>query len=173
MIRQHRIDGDRIYVVRHADAGVRTDSPDDHLRPLSSTGNAHARILADRPQFAALGDVVSSPYVRCVQTVEPLTARHRRPVSISNTLAKGAPIEAMLRLLRRLPDGSVACTHGEMLQELVAFIEDFDERDDPISFEKGGVWVLSRVGDELSLVELQRAPRATVDDRTVIMSRTA
>ena len=158
--------------MRHAHAGVRTDSHDDHLRPLSSTGNAHARILADHPQFAALGDVVSSPYLRCVQTVEPLAARHRRPVSISNTLAEGAPIEAMLSLLGRLPDGSVACTHGEMLQELVAFIEDFDERDDPISFDKGGVWVLSRAGDGLSLVELQRAPRATVDDRMVVMSRT-
>ena len=172
MTRPHRVDGDRIYVVRHTDAGVRTDSPDDHLRPLSSTGHAHARILADRAQFASVGDVVSSPYVRCVQTVEPLTARHHRPVSISNSLAEGAPIEAMLRLLRRLPDGSVACTHGDMLQELVGFIDNVEDLGDPIPFDKGGVWVLSRAGDRLSLVEQQRAPRATVDDRTVVMSRT-
>ena len=137
MRRTHRTDGDRIYVVRHADAGARTDSPDDHLRPLSSTGRAHAQILADRPQFASVGDIVSSPYVRCVQTVEPLAARHRRPVSISNALAEGAPIEAMLRLLRRLPDGSVACTHGDMLQELVGFIDNVEDLGDPISVRQG------------------------------------
>ena len=163
-----RTDGDRIYVVRHADAGVRTDSPDDHLRPLSSAGHAHARILADRPQFASVGDVVSSPYVRCAQSVEPLAARHHRPVSISNSLAEGAPIEAMLHLLRRLPDGSVACTHGDMLQELVVFIDNVEDLGDPIPFDKGGIWVLSRTGDVLSAVEHLRATQATVDDRTMI-----
>ena len=156
-----------LYVVRHADAGTRGGGADDHLRPLSSKGRMRARVLADLLELPTGGEIVSSPYVRCVQSVEPLATRHQRPVVLSNALAEGASREALLRLLRRLPDGSVACTHGDMLRELTQVIQTADERVEQISFDKGGVWVLSRHGDEISLVEQMQA---TVDDQSVMMS---
>lgn len=158
------------YLVRHADAGTRGPGADDHLRPLSPSGHARAHLLADLLRLSAAGEIVSSPYVRCVQTVEPMATRHRRPVVLSDALAEGASIEALLHLLRRLPDGSVACTHGDMLRELTQVIDTPDERGEQISFDKGGVWALSLHGDEVSLVEQMRATCATVDDRHVMMS---
>ena len=64
---------------------------------------------------------------------------------------------------------SVACTHGDMLQELVGFIDNVEDLGDPIPFGKGGIWVLSRSGDDvLSVVEHLSATQATVDDRMMI-----
>ncbi len=109
--------------------------------------------------------------MRCVQTVEPLAARQRRSVELSDSLAEGASVEAMLHLLRRLPDGSVACTHGDMLGELARVVDSVDGLVDPISFDKGGVWVLARNGDALSLVEQMRVISGYVGDQPVMMAR--
>ena len=160
----------RIHVVRHADAGIRGPGPDDHLRPLSPGGHARAEVLAELLELTSTGRIVSSPYVRCVQTVEPLATRQRRSVELSDILAEGASVEAILHLLRRLPDGSVACTHGDMLGELARVVDTVDGLVGPISFDKGGVWVLSRNGDALSLVEQMRVTSGYVGDRPVMMA---
>ena len=170
MVPTHPENRARIHVVRHADAGVRGHGPDDHLRPLSPGGHARAQVLADLLDLTSVGRIVSSPYVRCVQTVEPLATRQRRSVDLSDTLAEGASVEAMLHLLRRLPDGSVACTHGDMLGELMRFVDSVDGLVDPISFDKGGVWVLTRNGDALSLVEQMRVTSGYVGDQPVMMT---
>jgi len=162
----------RIHVVRHADAGVRGHGPNDRLRRLSPGGHARAEVLADLLDLTAASQIVSSPYVRCVQTVEPLAARRRCSIELSDSLAEGASVEAMLHLLRHLPDGSVACTHGDMLGELTRVVDAVDDLVDPISFDKGGVWVLRRNGDALTLVEQLRAAAGSVEDRPVMMSST-
>ncbi|MGB9347139.1 MAG: phosphoglycerate mutase family protein [Ilumatobacteraceae bacterium] len=167
----HSAQHSRIYVVRHADAGVRGHGPDEHLRPLSPGGHARAEVLAELLELTSASRIVSSPYVRCVQTVEPLSARQRRSVELSDSLAEGASVEAMLHLLRRLPDGSVACTHGDMLGELARVVDSVDGLVGPISFDKGGVWVLARNGDALSLVEQMRVTSGYVGDRPVMMAR--
>ncbi|MBF6096683.1 histidine phosphatase family protein [Nocardia cyriacigeorgica] len=61
-----------VLLVRHADAGTpHADGPDDHHRALTPSGRDSARHLV--PQLLALGPtaVVSSPYLRAVQTVAP------------------------------------------------------------------------------------------------------
>ena len=126
-------------------------------------------MLADLLELPSGGEIVSSPYVRCVQTVEPLAGRHRRPVVLNDALAEGASTEALLRLLRRLPTGSVACTHGDMLEELARVLDDVEDR--AISFDKGGLWVLLRDGDAMSLVEQWRPASRSVEDRPVMMSQ--
>src|SRR5262249_55413614 len=65
--------GEPVYLVRHAKAGSREQwRADDDLRPLTTKGWRQAEGLveafADRP----LASILSSPAVRCVQTVEPL-----------------------------------------------------------------------------------------------------
>src|SRR2546429_98104 len=64
-----------IYLVRHARAGERTASPEDHLRPLNAEGWRQTETLTTWVQPSTNGRVLSSPYVRCVATVEPLAAR--------------------------------------------------------------------------------------------------
>jgi phosphohistidine phosphatase SixA len=144
----------RLYVVRHADAGVRSDSPHDHLRALTLDGREYARVLVGLLGDRVEGEILSSPFTRCVETVEPLAARSGRTVVLSDLLAEGAEIAAMLHLLRSLPDGSVVCTHGDMLVKLAPELEDVrPRRGSAIQFDKGGVWVLSRENRSLSLVD--------------------
>lgn len=144
----------RLYVVRHADAGERSDSPDDHLRSLTPGGRARARVLAGLLEDRAEGEVVSSPFTRCVETVEPLAARRGRTVVLSELLAEGVEIAATLDLLRSLPDGSVVCTHGDNLAGLASELHDArSRRGTAIQFDKGVVWVLVREHLSLSLVD--------------------
>jgi 8-oxo-dGTP diphosphatase len=160
------IDG-LLYVVRHAEAGTRSDGPDDHLRRLSACGRIQARWLAGLLEFVQLGEVLSSPYVRCVETVEPLAARHDRQVIVAEVLAEGAPIEPLLQLLEHLPTHSVVCTHGDMLHAIVDAIDSDGVADHELGcFDKGVVWVLARSHGGLSVVDV--IPPQTVTELALV-----
>jgi phosphohistidine phosphatase SixA len=150
-----------VYLVRHADAGCRTHRPDDHLRALSPLGRDQARDVAARLHgTTAGGHIVSSPYVRCVQTVEPLAHEAGRSISIHAALAEGMPVQGVLDLLARVPDGSVLCTHGDLLAAVGAQLCT-QERRRRCNDDKGVIWVLHRHGSALSVADVV-APRSSV-----------
>ena len=139
-----------VYVVRHARAGRRTSADDDALRPLSKPGRRQADRIAEILGPVVSGTIVSSPYVRCVQTVLPLATRLDSEVAVADALAEGADPDGVIRLLGELPDGSVACGHGDLLSELAGRLEVSGCRvDDPISSAKGVVWAIGRTGGRL------------------------
>lgn len=60
-------------LLRHAWAGDRGEwEGDDRDRPLDDRGRAQARELVEELASFTIARILSSPYVRCVQTVEPL-----------------------------------------------------------------------------------------------------
>ena len=60
-------------LVRHAWAGSRDDwEGDDRERPLDERGVEQARELVERLAPFTITRILSSPYRRCVETVEPL-----------------------------------------------------------------------------------------------------
>ena len=62
-----------LVLVRHASAGDRHEwDGDDRLRPLDKKGRKQAARLLDVLADVTVRRIVSSPYLRCVQTVEPL-----------------------------------------------------------------------------------------------------
>ncbi len=62
-----------VILLRHASAGDRTAwQGDDRLRPLDERGRKQALELVGRLRARGVERVVSSPYVRCTQTVAPL-----------------------------------------------------------------------------------------------------
>jgi 8-oxo-dGTP diphosphatase len=155
------------YLVRHAEAGARTDRTDDHLRPLSAAGRYQARALAAMLESAEIGDILSSPYVRCVETLEPLAGRQGRTVVLTDVLAEGAPADDVLRLLRRVPPRSVLCTHGDVMEAVLRHVGFADTTDARDRLAKGVVWVLERCDNRLSVVEVLAAPvicLSTTDD---------
>jgi hypothetical protein len=104
-------------LVRHASAGDRADwQEDDRLRPLDARGRRQAAALVELLAPLEVHRVVSSPYVRCVETVEPLAVALGLKVEQDHRLAEGAG-RAALELLYE--DGFVGCTHGDVVEELL------------------------------------------------------
>jgi len=113
-----------IHLIRHAEAGSRRAwAAPDELRPLTPAGAARAERIAEELAGDGIARVLSSPYVRCVQSVEPLAARLGLEVELSGVLAEGARARAVRELVARLAaeDGTVAlCSHGDVIPELLA-----------------------------------------------------
>ena len=108
-----------VVLLRHASAGDRAAwTGDDRRRPLDKKGWKRATRLVDELRELGVTRVLSSPYDRCVQTVEPFAEELGVGIEIDDRLAEGAGREAALELLGRLED-AVACTHGDIVEEIL------------------------------------------------------
>jgi 8-oxo-dGTP diphosphatase len=136
--------------VRHAKAGDRGgfDGP-DHLRPLSKAGRRQADAIADALVAAGVTQLISSPYVRCVQTLAPAAKRLGREVARSDALAEGASLRGALRLVsQHLGDDVALCTHGDVLGELLHHYLSQGVELEGDRVEKASIWVLQvKAGD--------------------------
>jgi phosphohistidine phosphatase SixA len=104
-----------VILLRHASAGDRDEwDGDDLLRPLDKRGRKQAKRLRDMLLAHGIRRVVSSPYVRCTETVAPLGLEIER----DDRLAEGAPPSRTLELLAGLDD-AVACTHGDVIEAVL------------------------------------------------------
>ena len=135
------------YLVRHAKAGDRERWKEpDELRPLTKKGRRQAEALVEVFRGLDIARVISSPYVRCVQTVRPLALDRGLPVDTSDVLAEGAATSEVLALLEELASTpTVLCSHGDVIPALVLHLVDrgatiSGERD----WKKGSIWVLER-----------------------------
>jgi len=76
-----------LLLIRHAFAGDPDQwEGDDRLRPLDERGRRQAAALPDVLSELELDRIVSSPYVRCVQTVEPLAQARGVPIELDEQL---------------------------------------------------------------------------------------
>lgn len=134
-----------IYLVRHAKAGSRhTWAGPDSARPLTTAGTRQANAIAEMLARHPIARIVSSPHLRCRQTVAPLGAALGIPVEVDDGLAEGATqsaIRALIATTRR--GGLVLCSHGDVIGDLLqrAASEGAD-LDHPRHIEKGSVWIL-------------------------------
>jgi 8-oxo-dGTP diphosphatase len=141
-----------VYLVRHAKAGERRvwDRADEE-RPLSKTGWKQARAVADRLESKHTTRLVSSAYVRCVQTLEPLGEISSTEVEVDERLSEGGDFEPVLELLNEVPDGAVLCSHGDIIP---AVIEALRRRGMELQAEpdwrKGTIWVLKRKNSKVT-----------------------
>lgn len=149
------------YLVRHADAGDKRewDGPDDQ-RPLSGAGRRQADALVGLLGARPIDQILSSPAIRCQQSVQPL-ARHRHlEVHTDPTLAAEADPDLALELLLAGDDDVVWSTHGELIGPLLARLAG---RGAPIgdgaSWPKGSVWLLELDGG--TVTEVAYLPPAT------------
>lgn len=142
----------RLYVVRHGHAGSRSawDGPDE-ARPLTGRGRRQADAIADGLRAIGATRLVSSPYRRCEQTLEPLAHRLGRSVERDVRLAEGAGGPAALELadeLAKEPDAAVVCTHGDVIPELLRQLKAAGTRfRDPLTWPKASTWAITREGD--------------------------
>jgi len=149
------------YLVRHGKAGDRADwKRDDRLRPLSEAGRRQANALVGLLNGAALEAILSSPYLRCVQTVEPLAQHFGLSVQSEPDLGEGVGGTRLLQLVRRLASRNVAlCTHGDVLEEfLERLIEDGVVVRAGARLDKGSTWVISEANGRITGARYIAAP---------------
>lgn len=135
-----------VYLVRHAKAGERRIwDGDDRLRPLSKHGWRQAELVGKRLAGKDATALYSSPYVRCVQTLEPLAARLGTTVVEEQRLCEGEPWEPVLDLIAEVPSGAVLCSHGDIIPEVIQALHRRGmEIQTPADWRKATTWVLKR-----------------------------
>ena len=107
----------RSCLVRHGAAGDRHAWHDpDELRPLDEEGRRQAEALVALLAGTPIERLLSSPSVRCVQTLEPLAAARGMSIEPSPVLAEGAGGAGAAELLSR-DEALVACSHGDVIEE--------------------------------------------------------
>jgi 8-oxo-dGTP diphosphatase len=119
--REPPVSSHKFYVVRHAKAGNRDAwTGDDRRRPLTKKGQEQAERLVATFDSLPVSAVFSSPYLRCVQTVEPLARARGLEITKTEALAEGHGLAGAMTLLGDPQlDGAVLCTHGDIVWELV------------------------------------------------------
>lgn len=135
-----------LYLVRHAKAGERRLWTGlDIERPLSKKGRKQAGLVAERLAKFEPPALVSSAYVRCIQTLEPLGTRIDRPVEVDKRLTEFEPVEPVLDLLREVDDRTVMCSHGDIIPGVITTLARTGTKlQTPVDWRKAGVWVLKR-----------------------------
>ena len=147
-------------MVRHAKAGSRGHwSGDDRLRPLSKKGFKQAAAMVGILEPFPITAIFSSPYRRCVQTVEPLARTRELPVKESTSLAEGHGLAGAMEFMgdpKR--DQVVLSTHGDIVWELVEeLVKRKVVKAGEGGFEKGSTWVVD-VDKKGSLVRARFIP---------------
>ena len=136
-----------VHLIRHAKAKNRlTWEEPDHLRPLTKRGRREADAIAARLGEEPLSLLVSSPFVRCLQTLEPLAVELDLSIETTDALAEGSDgAKAAELMLTLAATGSIACcTHADVLVDVVALLAEAGiPLDGPRVAPVASTWVLA------------------------------
>lgn len=134
----------RVDLVRHAEAGDREAwSGSDSERPLTGKGRRQAEALVTYFKLREATKVISSPAVRCVQTVEPLARSLNTKISVDARLFEGEAPTAVLDLIRKLGEDTVLCSHGDIIGGIVFKLMDEEIAPTDSRFQKASAWRLT------------------------------
>ena len=146
----HQMEVKRIYFIRHAAAlERRLWHHVDHQRPLNEHGYGQAEKLFRRLRAARIERVISSPALRCTDTVWPLAKALGLAIVKHDALFEGASARAALALMRRTRARRAAmCTHGDVMEDVLdELVRCGVHLDGGMRLAKGAYWVLD-LGDE-------------------------
>jgi len=130
------------------------------MRPLTKSGQRQAEALADMLEREPIDKILSSGYLRCMQTVEPLATRRKLPVEPVKGLEEGAGGESVLRLVQKFRGRNVVlCTHGDVVEELLErLISEGLVQRARANLEKGSTWVLEEKDGKVTGAKYLPAP---------------
>ena len=144
-----------VFLVRHADAKSRANWPHpDDTRPLTRKGQHQAEGLVDLLRDRTVSRVLSSPAVRCVETVVPLTNKLGLEVEETDALFEGADASTAYDLVCRSAGekgDTVLCTHGDLVPELLRLAgrDGLSVQDTP-RWPKGSTWAIEGDGQHFT-----------------------
>ncbi len=125
-------------------------------------GRRQTDALVAQLQHATIARIVSSPYVRSRQTVEPLAAERGLPVELSDALTEGAALSETLRLIEKVSDQpTVLCTHGDVIEAVLHHLREQGVKlKGGRRFAKGSTWVLEVEDGNVTSGRYQPAPNS-------------
>jgi 8-oxo-(d)GTP phosphatase len=139
-----------IYLVRHAKALSRSEwtEPDD-LRPLTKAGQRQADELVQRLSGFSFARVITSPHLRCRDTVEPLAKARKLSLEVADQLAENTDPDDVLAFISKLGSRpAVLCSHGDVIADLMTnLVNDGLATESELRWEKGATWVLESDGE--------------------------
>ena len=154
-----------VHVIRHAKAKNRLEWRErDDVRPLTKRGRREAVAIAERLRQDPPSRLVSSPYVRCIQTLEPLALALDLPIETTDELAEGAGGAAALDLVLSLSGGGrvACCTHGDVLHEVVSAVAASGvPLDGPLESPVASAWILEVESARVVSARFQPQPPRT------------
>ncbi len=139
-----------IYLVRHASAGSRGSGPDDLARELDDEGHEQARRLVDALADSGVERILTSPAVRCRQTVEPLATKLGIDIEAVPDLVEGRPAGPLVSMINRLVaanSSAVLSSHGDMIPLVLDALSVLGIPMAGNKCQKGSIWEL-RTADE-------------------------
>jgi len=137
-----------ILLIRHAWAGERSEwEGDDRRRPLDERGRRQSEELVELLAPYELARILSSPYDRCVQTVEPLAAARGVEVELNEALAEERQQDDGASLVRSLAGDTAVSCHGGLSEAVCR-----------LHLKKGEVLLFARAGGQLRVVGRLRPP---------------
>jgi 8-oxo-(d)GTP phosphatase len=160
-----------VLLLRHGHAGTKRHwRGDESMRPLDPSGLADADELPHVLAPYEPARILSSPFLRCMQSVTPLAESLGVRIEHSASLVPDAGMAATQLACTVTVDGPgsvVLCTHGEVIRDIQALLE--REGDAPEFFgpepcrEKGSVWVLDRTEGRFTKACYLPPPTASED----------
>lgn len=131
------------FVVRHAKAGSRRRfEGEDRLRPLSRNGRKQADAITEMLAHRDVARVLTSPFARCIQTVEPLAKQLGLEVEVDKKLGEGHDWRHALQLIQQATEPVMLCSHGDVIGDLMHHLADRGVPLDDDRIEKGSIWAL-------------------------------
>lgn len=145
-----------LLLVRHATAvpSAGWTAPDGE-RPLTSVGRREATQLVAKCAPYDLSQVVCSPALRCVQTVEPLARARSMEVRTNTELGEGRRLAARDVVASLRGADVLLCTHNDVLHAIArALARQGVEVDGEPRWTNAEVWALTETPPRLRLVRL-------------------
>jgi 8-oxo-dGTP diphosphatase len=143
-----------VHLIRHAKAKNRAEwTEPDELRPLTKRGRREADALAERLRDEPFARLVSSPFLRCVQTLEPLAMAVDLPIETTEVLSEGSEASSVVELLLSLArDRPIACcTHGDVVFDVVRSVASAGVAlEGPYDVSVASAWILEVEGDRVT-----------------------
>jgi len=171
-----------IQLVRHAKAQSRDRwwGKPDRERPLTKAGTAQSKSLAVDLATRPVIRILTSPFTRCVQTVEPLADRLGLDIEPAEVLGEapsvplldagdtwvasawlgGRALALVDQVVAESPGGDVVlCSHGDIVPSLMAALAGRDGLDIPdVHLKKGARFVLTFKGPTCATVKAVPPP---------------
>jgi phosphohistidine phosphatase SixA len=98
--------------------------------------------------------ILSSPSVRCIETVQPTAEALSLPVETLDELAEGNGADAERLIRRMIGESAVLCTHGDVATGVLeALVAEGGARPDEARLQKGDAWVIGSRGSSPAIVE--------------------